>query len=151
MADFENECTHKKLCKTKESYTFCADCGVLALLVSENNIFAMKPTNRLIKVEFGSNMDSYNMMKDRALALTEDQNTKNLKLSNYLPIRKTMIEFLNQLIKKHKFTNETFHLTIHYLDTIFKSYEEFKNISDAKLDLHVVGCFLLAGKYRQIM
>jgi hypothetical protein len=58
--------------------------------------------------------------------------------------RRSYIKYLINLIRKYNFQEETFYNALDYLDTIL--LHEEVTISKNKINLVVIGCFLLSGK-----
>ena len=62
---------------------------------------------------------------------------------NYLHNRKELIKYVGKSCRNFKFSDETFHQTVDYLDTILSSKSQIK----LNFGLIAIGCILLAGKY----
>lgn len=61
---------------------------------------------------------------------------------NTIPDREKIIEIVRQLCKKLKFSDQTFHLAVHYMDVIYLDKVFTRN----QIYVYVVACLLTAGK-----
>jgi hypothetical protein len=141
-----NLCSHKICSKeihTADSYSFsyCEKCAVMILNKDGLQVPGIKPKDRRFIQEMEVN-DCMKMMKAQTAAFLREE----IK-SNYLSVRKKVISLLKELFRKHhQFSEGTFYLTLEYLDRILGPIEQVNIISDAKLELLIIGSFLLAGK-----
>jgi hypothetical protein len=73
------------------------------------------------------------------------KNSNNSKQTSkwYIAIRRNVIRYLKKLVKVHDFSDATFYLALSYADQIFGGFNE---MSENRLDLITISCFLIAGK-----
>jgi hypothetical protein len=137
-----NVCSHKICLKEiHDNYSFCKKCGVMVLIKDGLQIPGIKPKERRFIQELDVS-DCVKMMKSYVQEFLPEE-----VKSNYLTVRKKVISLSKELFRKyHHFSEATFYLTLEYLDRILGPIEQVNIISEAKLELLVIGSFLLAGK-----
>lgn len=141
-----NLCSHNISLKEKHtidsiSFSYCQKCGVMVLNKEGLQIPGIKPKERRFIQEIDVS-DCVKTMKSHVVAFVHEE-IKN----NYLSVRKKVISLLKELFRKHhQFSEATFYLALEYLDRILGPIEQVNIISEAKLELLIIGSFLLAGK-----
>jgi hypothetical protein len=141
MAELNHSCTHGKLANVKAIYNYCENCGILLITQDNKRLFFKKPKESEYKLDLDP-IDKFKCVKesvDKTFQLTQPSTW-------YLSVRRTAMNYLKKLIKLNKFTEETFHLAMVYIDRILKDCSN--SISDTKLDMITIGCFILAGKLK---
>ena len=141
FVNLSNICAHKICEKVKNmSFSFCIKCGVMIIIKEGLQVPGIKPKERRFKQE----VDCSESVKMLRIYNKIDQ-VEEVKTS-YLAVRRKVISLLKELFKKHKFSESTLYLALEYLARILGPIEQVNVISEAKLELLVIGSFLLAGK-----
>ena len=148
MTQNENICLHRTCTKREGNFKFCFHCGTLVIMKGDSKIYAMKPQDCMINHDINP--------LQQFQAIENGINKQNFFIENkinektfeyYKTIRKDLFYYLQKLVKKYKYSDKVLYLGYIYLDTIFKLLKgSLSDISEYKLDLIVISCFLLAGK-----
>jgi hypothetical protein len=95
----------------------------------------MKPFEYNFKCEFDQIV-----LFNEILENSWERETSQLN-STYSNKRIVLIDFLKKLTEKYRYTEETYHMSVEYLDYILSKQ------SATKYDLTVISCFILAGTF----
>jgi hypothetical protein len=133
-------CDHKKLLKTEvKGYSFCHGCCCIVIKNAEGEIMNCTMSNQKCKTRIEYEpcdyFDTIKKQKDYALKLNSSSNS-------YSSIRKNVSRYLKKMIVKNKYSNQVYHLAMHYLDA---SLHGKTNLTESKVDLVTVAAFILAG------
>jgi len=125
---------------------FCEKSGCLIKNCGSKLVKPFKPKDfRSIKHTEIDWKESFSIMKE-FISKNYDNDEVTIKRSCFLVLRKKYITFLKELTKKYKFRDQTFYTTLEFADKILRNLDAIQSISYSKLELIVIGCFLLAGK-----
>jgi hypothetical protein len=149
MTDTNINCRHKQLIKKEnEKIDFCKKCGCFLIIkyskVKEVESFAILPKKMITSLDIPPT-DTVKSIK-RHLESSSLQNFKDIPVE-YLSVRKSLIDMLKEYIVEYNFSTRSYFLGIYILDYIHLKYPYNDYISKMKLDLLVLGVFLVAVKF----
>jgi hypothetical protein len=125
---------------------FCKKTGCLIKTSGSKLIKPFKPKDfRSIRHTEIDWKESFSIMKE-FISKNYDNDEVTIKKSSFVVLRKKYITFLKELTKKYKFCDQTFYTTLEFADKILRNLDSIQSITYSKLELIVIGCFLLAGK-----
>ena len=141
-------CDHNILNAHPLSYkhsSYCPDCSSLVISSPEtaSNLFLIKPQRYQRKSSFDP-LKAFFVMKSKTLLY----NIPSHKTTTwYYKNRKKVIIYLQKLTLKMRYSDDTFYLSLFYLDQILSSieYENDRSI-DSKLEYYLLGVFLIVAK-----
>lgn len=150
MTDTNINCKHKQLIKKDDQkIDFCKKCGCFLVIkyskVKEVESFSILPKKMITSLDIPPHET---MLKIRA-------NVKKNNLANefgnipeeYFAIRKSLIDLLKDYIVEYNFSTRSYFLGIFIMDYIFSKYSYSEYTSKLKLDLFVLGVFLVSVKF----
>jgi len=145
MSKAKTLCSHenkiKIIVKNKDydKIVFCKECQGI-ILIGKNKEIARSVTHFTKK----ENLDFINPIILYEKMRNVDNNSYIYFDNSFKEDRKDIITFITKLVNKYKTSEETFYLSILFLDIIFSKI--IKN--NAELDLIAIGSFFLAGELR---
>lgn len=149
MSETNLNCRHKQLIKKdNEKIDFCKKCGCFLIIkhskVKEVESFAILPKKMITSLDI-SPQDTVKRIKLH-LEKSSLQNFKQMP-QEYINVRKALIDLLKEYIVEYNFSTRSYFLGIYILDYIHCKYPYNDYISKMKLDLLVLGVFLVAVKF----
>lgn len=150
MTDTNINCRHKQLIKKdKEKVDFCKKCGCFLIIkyskVKEVESFAILPKKMITSLDIPP-PETIKRIKTHLEKSCLSKHYKSLP-PEYLQIRKALIDLLKEYIVEYNFSTRSYFLGIFILDYIHMRYPYKDYISKMKLDLLVLGVFLIAVKF----
>ena len=144
----KTQCTHsnsnsKELIPNfpEKIYYFCVECGCIILKLNNNNdsyLYTTKPLLYQERVDINP-LDIFNSFKDLEYPIINSQ-------WSYFKNRQKNINLLQKYLTYYKYSESTFYLALHYLDTIYSSLNG-SVVQKKKNELFVINCLLIAGKF----
>ena len=141
-------CTHNTFNTHSLSYkhsSYCPDCSSLVIPSPEtsSNLFLIKPQRYQRKSSFDP-LKAFFVMKTKTLSYTIPSHKTT---TWYYKNRKKVIIYLQKLTLKLRYSDDTFYLSLFYLDQILSAieYENDRSI-DNKLEYYLLGVFLIVAK-----
>jgi len=144
----KKQCTHsnsnsKELIPNfpEKIYYYCIDCGCIILKLNNNDdgyLYTTKPLLYQERVDLNP-LDIFNNFKDCEYPIINSQ-------WSYFKNRQRNINLLQKYLTYYKYSESTFYLALHYLDTIYSSLNG-SIVQKKKNELFVINCLLIAGKF----
>ena len=144
----KTQCTHsnsnsKELIPNfpEKIYYFCVECGCIILKLNNNNdsyLYTTKPLLYQERVDINP-LDIFNSFKDLEYPIINSQ-------WSYFKNRQRNINLLQKYLTYYKYSESTFYLALHYLDTIYSTLNGGV-VQKKKNELFVINCLLIAGKF----
>ena len=122
-------------------YYFCVECGCIILKLNNNNdsyLYTTKPLLYQERVDINP-LDIFNSFKDLEYPIINSQ-------WSYFKNRQRNINLLQKYLTYYKYSESTFYLALHYLDTIYSTLNG-SVVQKKKNELFVINCLLIAGKF----
>jgi hypothetical protein len=122
-------------------YYFCVECGCIILKLNNNNdsyLYTTKPLLYQERVDINP-LDIFNSFKDLEYPIINSQ-------WSYFKNRQRNINLLQKYLTYYKYSESTFYLALHYLDTIYSTLNGGV-VQKKKNELFVINCLLIAGKF----
>ena len=152
MNDTNINCRHKQLIRDNTiEINFCKNCGCFLILKygssqqKEVESFSVIP-NKMITPLDVSPFETFTYIHRNLKKANLDKDYEKLP-KEYLNIRKILINLLKDYIIEYNFSTRSYFLGIYILDFIHCKYDFKKYIEKLKLDLLVLGVFLVAVKF----
>ena len=144
----KKQCTHsnsnsKELIPNfpEKIYYYCIDCGCIILKLNNNNdgyLYTTKPLLYQERVDLNP-LDIFNNFKNLEYPIINSS-------WSYFKNRQRNINLLQKYLTYYKYSESTFYLALHYLDTIYSSLNG-SIVQKKKNELFVINCLLIAGKF----
>ena len=131
MKDIINDCLHNFVTSIYRNTEICINCGVLSI---EGGILnKTKDYNKICEFDKMQTLD----------VIKKNDKKINIKNSEYLKRRDSIVEYLSKLIEVCKYSERTFYLAMQLIDAILVKKCYFTD--NKKYDLVTIGCLLLSG------
>lgn len=151
MSDTNLHCKHRQLIKCeKETTDFCKKCGCFLIVryskhYKEIESFSVLPG----KIVSALDIRPYDTF-DQIFKQIEANDLRKFLVKipeDYIQVRKSLIELLNDYIIENNFGTRSYFLGIYMLDYIFLKHSKTEALTKLKQDLLVLGVFLVAVKF----
>lgn len=152
MADTNLSCKHNQLISSEvEVINFCSKCGCILVKrfkkdkTRDTDAFTVIPSKMMVTLNI-SPLDCFksitNQVEQTDLSINFERFSEEYQIT-----RKRLISMLKGYIIEHNFNNRSYFLGIYILDYIFANHPYNELINKLKLDLLILGIFLVAVKF----
>lgn len=152
MTDLNLNCKHKQLIKNNKSekMNFCKKCGCILLInfkeqekIKEVQSYSITNTKNIKSLDI-SPIDTIDRIN---ISLNYEKTRKRLYNKVFLSQRTDMISSLKSYINENNFSSRSFFLGVFIIDHIFSSHPFENFLSNLKIDLFIIGVFLVSVKF----